>query len=84
MMLDSLGFSSSTSLLGLDLLNLLSPPSTVSPFLEGATPSETAPKETNNVQQAIAAAIRRGDTWRGPVEMDCRGEEEEEVNSMGP
>ncbi|GAA5834339.1 hypothetical protein JCM5353_007323 [Sporobolomyces roseus] len=79
-----LGFSSSTSLLGLDLLNLLSPPSTTSPFLEGATPSETAPKETVNVQQAIAAAIRRGDTWRGPVEMDCRGEEEEEVHSMGP
>ncbi|GAA6016005.1 hypothetical protein JCM11491_007141 [Sporobolomyces phaffii] len=72
------GFSSSTSLLGLDLLNLLSPPSAASPALLSTPTPTTAPRAEPEPakltsQAAIAGAIRRGETWRGPVELDCRG-----------
>ncbi|GAA5842501.1 hypothetical protein JCM3766R1_002609 [Sporobolomyces carnicolor] len=81
-----LGYSSSTSLLGLDLLNLLSPPTATSPIL--LSPAGTGPKgvekEPVSTQAAIAAAIRKGETWRGLVEMDCRGGEAEfEMEEQG-
>ncbi|GAA5883955.1 hypothetical protein JCM16303_004723 [Sporobolomyces ruberrimus] len=89
-----LGFSSSTSLLGLDLLNLLSPPTASSPLLLSATTMDQKEKEKEkekevlSSQAAIAAAIRKGETWRGPVEMDCRGGEPEDgddhEDSNGP
>lgn len=41
-------------------------------------------KEPVSTQAAIAAAIRKGETWRGMVEMDCRGGEAEfEMEEQG-
>ncbi|GAA6063165.1 hypothetical protein JCM10212_005010 [Sporobolomyces blumeae] len=78
-----LGYATATSLIGLDLLNLLSPPASTGSPLLGSPPRED--KEPVTVQQSIAAAIRRGDTWKGEVELDCRGEEDvDAVGSAAP